>query len=251
MQIQKIQSSDNLSKPNFKARFIYDQSGNFRNLWETSSKSSEFNSMAKQFSEIKNGELEIKEIKHKIDGGLYKIFNYSTNKEKSFMIPSDRGAYDKVEYLMKLLFEDKDFFKKVKRYGSAPMKEHEAVPTFLKDQDGYFEQLFNYSEKSPKYADKVAKFIESTEKGSLEIYDMNKFTGGIHQIYDTFGHRTGSEQCREYDIINRETGTYQHFIVPEKVEYKLEYLLDQIMADSWIRKSYDQTEGFRNILGLK
>ena len=89
------------------------------------------------------------------------------------------------------------------------------------------------------------------QKGSLEIYDMNKFTGGVNQIYDRFGHRTGSEQCREYDIINRNTGAYQHYVVPEKVEYKLEYLLDQIMADKWIREPLDITEGYKNILGLK
>ena len=127
----------------------------------------------------------------------------------------------------------------------------ESVPTFLKDKDGYFEVLYANSQKSPEYADKLAKFIESTEKGSLEIYDMNKFTGGVHQIYDRFGHRTGSEQCREYDIINRKTGAYDHFIVPEKVKYKLEYLFDQIMANNWIRKPSDITEGYRTILGLK
>ena len=80
---------------------------------------------------------------------------------------------------------------------------------------------------------------------------MNKFTGGVNQIYDRFGHRTGSEQCREYDIINRNTGAYQQYVVPEKVEYKLEYLLDQIMADKWIREPLDITEGYKNILGLK
>ena len=207
--------------------------------------------MAKQFSQIKNGELEIKEIMADRGRVLYKIFNYSTNKEKFFPIPSDRGEYDKVEYLMKLLFKDNDFFSEVKSYSSVPMKEHSAVPTFLRDQNHYFEILFANSQKSPEYADKLAKFIESTEKGSLEIYDMNKFTGGVHQIYDSFGHRTCSEQCREYDIINRKTGAYDHVIVPEKVEYKLEYLFDQIMANNRIRKPSDITEGYRTILGLK
>ncbi len=250
MQIQKIQTQDSLSKPNFKARFIYDKAGNFRSLWETSSKSSRFNSMAKQFSQIKNGVLEIKEYTYECGVDNYKIFNHSTKKEKTVMNPFDRGGYDKVEYLINKLMEDMDFFKVAKRDNFVE-KTHAAVPTFLKDKDGYFEVLYANSQKSPEYADKLAKFIESTEKGSLEIYDMNKFTGGVHQIYDRFGHRTGSEQCREYDIINRNTGAYQHYVVPEKVEYKLEYLLDQIMADKWIREPLDITEGYKNILGLK
>jgi len=163
MQIQKIQSQDSLSKQNFKARFIYDKAGNFMSLWETSSKSSEFNSIAKQFSQIKNGILEIKEYTYECGVDNYKIFNHSTKKEKTVMNPFDRGGYDKVEYLINKLMEDMDFFKVAKRDNFVE-KTHAAVPTFLKDKDGYFEVLYANSQKSPEYADKLAKFIESTKR---------------------------------------------------------------------------------------
>lgn len=260
MQVQKIQSTNNYSNPNFNAKFVYDRAGNFRYLWETSSKSSEFNSVAEQFSKIKNGILEITNIPssrklgnstyHIGTSADYTIFNHITNKEKKITIPVGRKGDYKIEYLINKLMEDMDFFKVVKRDNFAE-KTHAAIPAFLKDQRGYFEILWANSAKSSEYADIAAKFTEVTEKGSLEVYDMNKFTGGVHEIFDKTGRKTGSERCLEYDIINRKTGAYSHYIVPANAEYKLENLLEQIMADKWITKPSKQTQGYKNLLGLK
>lgn len=264
MQVQSIQTTNDFKNQNFKAKFIYDSAGNFRDLWINSTRSSNFNQVADTFSKIRNGEYEI--VSKMQNANYYTIFNRRT-KSNDFVYIPEKEQY-KLEYLMNNIINnhsssDTSFDKTVEgsdnnsyqkfvndRYGHKTDKnaDNKLYQRFINDRYGYLNEVLT-SPKSPDYIKNIEKFVSSTN-AILEIYDKDVYTPQAPEISAFSGKQSHLEPGITYSIINRKTGTHQSIFLGESIENKLEYLIKQITTDCCLLNSNEETKVYSKLLGI-
>lgn len=122
MHIQSIHSINNNNQTNFKARFINDKNGYFRELWDCASKSEILFNKAKHFSNILPDDT--LEITNKISKygyhfyyPEYEIFNHNTGAKSLYQFPYT-PQFDILNQLLDLIATDEELFNNRRTSGS-------------------------------------------------------------------------------------------------------------------------------------
>ena len=111
MKVQSVQSTNLSPNTNFKATFLNDVNGNFRNAWEKTLISDSFISKSKIFSQISEKSiLEITELNVQKFGTYYKIFNHYNGKFAQYFDYMDNYSRNKnlLEFILDSIFKDKN-----------------------------------------------------------------------------------------------------------------------------------------------
>lgn len=107
MQVQSIQTTSNCRKPCFKAYFINDAKGKFRDICKHAEQTQE---LKDQIAELASNHKQHKlEIDYYVDY-YYRIFNHYTMKYKVIEFPENQRNSGILYSILKRINEDKSFF---------------------------------------------------------------------------------------------------------------------------------------------
>ncbi len=113
MHIVPIQKQMNMKPTNFKAHFLDDDKGYFRDMWLTADKSRSLLNLANQLHDFREDDmLEIVNKKKNYTSVEYEIFNHNTGFKSSYKVGSNVTINKTLEFLLDSVLSDKNLFLK-------------------------------------------------------------------------------------------------------------------------------------------